>query len=73
MVRSTGPVAFKGMDYRCEVMVPQFALSTARELLRIEAPVEDEPEPVSYATLSLAILLGMIALAGCVALAMTFG
>src|SRR6476620_4342545 len=25
MVRSTGPVSFKGMDYRCEVMVPQFA------------------------------------------------
>jgi hypothetical protein len=72
MVRSTTPASFRTSDYRCEVLVPQFALSTARQLLRIEAPAPPEPEPMSYATLTFAILVGLLALAGCVALAMTF-
>ena len=73
MVRSTGPHTFKGMDSRCEVLVPQFALSAARELLRIEAPAAEEPAAMmSYATLTFLIVAGLLALAGCVALAMTF-
>lgn len=73
MVRTLGSEFYSLTGNRVEVLVPEYALGAARELLRIEEPVaEERTEMMSYATLTFIILAGVLALAGCVALAMAF-
>ncbi|MBJ7355423.1 MAG: DUF2007 domain-containing protein [Thermoleophilaceae bacterium] len=73
MVRTLGTEFYSLTGNRVEVLVPEYALSTARELLRIEEPPALENSGMmSYATLTFVILACVLALAGCVALAMAY-
>jgi hypothetical protein len=71
MVRTLGTEFYTLTGNRVEVLVPEYALSTARALLRIEEPVKQEVAS-SFVPLALAIVAGILAFAGCVALAMAF-
>jgi hypothetical protein len=71
LVRQLGPQPYSMTSSRCEVLVPEFALPHARELLRIDdAPVIAEgPRPLVLAG---AIVAGLIFLAAAVALIVEF-
>lgn len=71
MVRSIGTEIYSMAKNRCEVLVPEYALPTARELLRIEAPVPEEIETPSVA-LALMIVAGVFAAILCVAFGLTY-
>lgn len=69
MVRPSGLQPYVHTAARCEVLVPQFALPAARELLRIDDP---QPEIVGPSPLLLAasIAIGLVVLAAIIALIM---
>jgi hypothetical protein len=71
MVRSIGTEIYSMTRNRCEVLVPEYALPTARELLRIEAPAPQEVETPSVA-IALMIVAGVVATILCVAFALTY-
>lgn len=67
LVRMLGPQPYSMTSSRCEVMVPEFALPHARELLRIddEPLAADSPKPL---TLAVSIAAGLVFLAAVIAL-----
>lgn len=69
LVRNLGPQAYSMVSSRCEVLVPEFALAHARELLRIDdvSAVAEGPRPLVLAG---AIVGGLLLLAAIVALIM---
>jgi hypothetical protein len=71
MVRLLGPQPYTLTSGRREVLVPEFALSAARELLRIDEPPA-EPPHVSTRAIGIAIAVGMLLVAACIALLAVF-
>ena len=71
LVRSIGTEIYSMTSNRCEVLVPEYALPTARELLRIEAPAPEELKTPSVA-LALIIVAGVLAAILCVAFGLTY-
>ncbi|MGK2878037.1 MAG: putative signal transducing protein [Solirubrobacterales bacterium] len=67
MVRTIGSEQYSSIGYRCEVMVPEFALGTARQLLRIEEPAPEVPSATPF-PLPLAIAIGLFLVAVSLAL-----
>lgn len=68
MLRMLGPRPYSMSGSRCEVLVPEFALPFARELLRVEDAVEGPVGP-SPLVLAGAILVGLVILAAMIAMA----
>lgn len=71
LVRLLGPQPYSMTSSRCEVLVPEFALPHARELLRIDdAPmIAEGPRPLVLAG---SIVAGLIVLSGIIALILEF-
>ncbi|MFT4048963.1 MAG: DUF2007 domain-containing protein [Solirubrobacterales bacterium] len=69
MVRPSALQSYVQTAARCEVLVPEFALSAARELLRIDETEPEFPGP-RPAMIAAAIVAGLIAIAAIVGLLM---
>lgn len=70
IVRTVGSHAYQQMSARCEVLVPEFALPAARQLLRIEEPGPEPWEGPSVPGIAVAIVLGLFAIAALIAVAL---
>lgn len=72
LVRLLGPRPYSMASSRCELLVPEFALPHARELLRIEESpaVVEGPRPLVLAG---SIVAGLIALVAIIALIVVLG